>query len=67
MVEQTHAPRASVRSVGRQHGVNPNQLFSWRHLAAAGAYTAAAAGEEVVPVAVEARNTRWCSDGFEIA
>ena len=49
MVEETYAPGASVSSVARQHGVNPNQLFSWRRLAAAGAYTAAAAGEEVVP------------------
>jgi transposase len=49
MVEATYAPGASVSSVARQHGVNPNQLFSWRRLAAEGAYTAAAAGEEVVP------------------
>lgn len=35
--------------MARQHGVKPNQLFSWRRLAAAGAFTAAAAGEEVVP------------------
>lgn len=49
MVEETYAPGASVSSVARQHGVNPNQLFSWRRLAAEGAYTAAAAGEEVVP------------------
>jgi transposase len=28
--------------------LNPNQLFSWRRLAAEGAYTAAAAGKEVV-------------------
>ena len=49
MVEETYAPGASVSSVARQQGVNPNQLFSWRRLAAEGAYTAAAAGEEVVP------------------
>jgi transposase len=49
MVEETYAPDAPVSSVARQHGVNPNQLFSWRRLAAEGAYTAAAAGEEVVP------------------
>jgi transposase InsO family protein/transposase-like protein len=49
MVEETYAPGASVSSVARQHGVNPNQIFSWRRLAAEGAYTAAAAGEEVVP------------------
>jgi transposase len=49
MVEETYAPGASVSLVARQHGVNPNQLFSWRRLMAEGAYTAAAAGEEVVP------------------
>nr|WP_265546415.1 IS3 family transposase [Roseomonas mucosa] len=49
MVEETYAPGASVSLVARRHGVNPNQLFSWRRLAAEGAYTAAAAGEEVVP------------------
>jgi transposase len=49
MVEETYAPNASVSLVARQHGVNPNQLFSWRRLMAEGAYTAAAAGEEVVP------------------
>ncbi|MBX6386216.1 MAG: transposase [Microbispora sp.] len=35
--------------VARRHEVNPNQLFTWRRLAAQGAFTAAAAGEEVVP------------------
>ena len=29
--------------------MNPNQLFTWRRLATHGAFTAAAAGEEVVP------------------
>jgi transposase len=32
MVEGTYAPGASVSSVARQHGVNPNQLLSWRLL-----------------------------------
>jgi transposase len=35
--------------VARRHGVNPNQLFTWRRLASHGAFTAAAAGEAVVP------------------
>lgn len=30
MVEETYAPDASVSSVARQHGVHPNQFFSWR-------------------------------------
>jgi transposase len=33
----------------RRHGVAPNQVFSWRRLAAQGALTAAGAEEEVVP------------------
>jgi transposase len=49
MVEETYQPDASVSLVGRRHGVGPNQLFTWRRLAAQGALTAAAAGEEVVP------------------
>ncbi len=49
MVEESLKPGASVSLVARRHGVNPNQLFTWRRLAAHGALTAAAAGEEVVP------------------
>jgi transposase len=49
MVEDTYQPGATVSLVARQHGVGPNQLFTWRRLAAQGALTAAAAGEEVIP------------------
>jgi transposase len=35
--------------VARRHGVAPNQLFTWRRLAAQGALTAAGAEEAVVP------------------
>jgi len=49
MVKESLEPGASVSLVARRHGVNPNQLFTWRRLAAHGALTAAAAGEEVVP------------------
>ena len=49
MVEETYQPDASVSFVARRYGVGPNQLFTWRRLAAQGALTAAAAGEEVVP------------------
>jgi transposase len=38
-----------VSEVARRHEVAPNQLFTWRRLAAQGALTAAGAGEEVVP------------------
>ncbi|WP_408892112.1 IS3 family transposase [Neoroseomonas oryzicola] len=49
MVEESLELGASVSLVARRHGVNPNQPFTWRRLAAHGAFTAAAAGEEVVP------------------
>jgi transposase len=35
--------------VARQNGIAPNQLFTWRRLAAPGALTAPGAEEEVVP------------------
>ena len=49
MVEETYEPGATVRLVARLHGVAPNQLFTWRRLAADGALTATTAGGEVVP------------------
>src|SRR3712207_9504292 len=49
LVEQTFAPGMTVSLVARQNGVNPNQLFTWRRLAAQGALTATGAEEEVVP------------------
>ena len=49
MVEETNRPGATVSLVARRHGVGPNQLFTWRRLAAQGALTAAAADEEVIP------------------
>ena len=49
MVEETHMPGATVSLVARRHGVAPNQLFTWRRLAAQGALTAAGAEEAVVP------------------
>jgi transposase len=49
MVEETLAPGMTVSLVARQHGVAPNQLFTWRRLVAQGGLTAAGSGEEVVP------------------
>ena len=49
MVEETFEPGSTVSLVARRHGVAPNQLFTWRRLAAQGALTAAGAEEEVVP------------------
>ncbi len=42
LVEQTFAPGMTVSLLARQNGVNPNQLFTWRRLAAQGALTARA-------------------------
>ena len=36
----------TVSLVARQHGVAPNQLFTWRRLVAQGSLTAAGSGEE---------------------
>ena len=49
IVEETLQPGATVSEVARRYEVAPNQLFTWRRLAAQGALTAAGAGEEVVP------------------
>jgi len=49
IVEETYLPGNSVSIVARRHGIAGNQLFTWRRLMAQGAFTAAGAGEEVVP------------------
>jgi len=49
LVEATFAPGMTVSLVARQNGIAPNQLFTWRRLAAQGALTATGAEEEVVP------------------
>ncbi len=43
MVQETYAPDVTVSLVARRNGVQPNQLFHWRKLAAQGALTATAA------------------------
>ena len=49
IVQETHAPGMSVSLVARQHGIAPNQVFTWRRLYAEGGLSAVGAGEEVVP------------------
>ena len=49
IVEETYLPGNSVSIVARRYGISANQLFTWRRLMARGAFTAASAGEEVVP------------------
>jgi transposase len=48
MVEETYAPDVTVSLVARRNGVQPNQLFHWRKLAAQGALAATGAEGEVV-------------------
>jgi transposase len=49
LVEATLAPGITVSLVARQNGIAPNQLFTWRRLAAQGALAATGAEVEVVP------------------
>ena len=49
IVQETYEPDATVSIVARHYGIQPNQLFTWRKLAAQGALTARASQEEVVP------------------
>ena len=56
IVQETYVPGMSVSLVARQHGIAPNQVFTWRRLYAEGALSAVGAGEEVVPA-----NTAPCS------
>ena len=49
IVQETYAPGMSVSLVARQHGVAPNQVFTWRRLYTEGALSAIGAGEQVVP------------------
>ena len=49
LVRRTYEPGMSVSLVARQHGIAPNQVFTWRRLYAEGALSAVGAGEEVVP------------------
>ena len=50
IVDETYLPGNSVSIISRRHGISANQLFTWRRLMARGAFTAAGAGEKVVPV-----------------
>ncbi len=49
IIQETYEPDATVSIVARRHGIQPNQLFTWRKLANQGALTATAAEEDVVP------------------
>lgn len=49
IIQETYESDGVVSIVARRHGIQPNQLFAWRKLAAQGAFTATAAEEDVVP------------------
>lgn len=49
IVAETHEPGVTVSLVARRHGIAPNQVFTWRRLAAQGALVATGAEEPVVP------------------
>lgn len=50
LVEEAEQLGASISSVARKYGINPNQLFHWRRLIRQGSISAVRADEEVVPV-----------------
>lgn len=47
-MQETLEPRATVSATARRHGVNPNQVFSWRKHYDEGSLTAVNAGEAIV-------------------
>jgi transposase len=67
MVQETLAPGASVATIARRHGVNANQLFSWRRQYRRGVLELvnAPASEEsaLVPIAVAQINAPQDQDG----
>jgi transposase len=52
IVEETFAPGASVARVAQAHGVNANQVFSWRRLYQRGLLGGSAGTAALVPVKV---------------
>ena len=54
LVEMAMQPGVSVARLAREHGVNANQVFSWRKLYEAGQLVSgtAAQGNELLPVVV---------------
>lgn len=52
IVEETLSPGASVARVARGHGVNANQVFSWRRLYLAGRLGEQRPGIKLLPVRV---------------
>src|SRR4029079_5853431 len=57
IVQETYAPGMSVSLVARQHGIAPNQVFTWRRLYAEGALSAVGLAKRWCPPP----NTAPCS------
>lgn len=58
IVEATYAPSASIAQVAREHGVNANQLHSWRRLYQAGRFEAQSQAATLLPVRMIEEPTR---------
>jgi transposase len=58
IVEATYAPGASIAQVAREHGVNANQLHSWRRLYQAGRFEAQFQAATLLPVRMIEEPTR---------
>jgi transposase len=58
IVEATYAPGASIAQVAREHGVNANQLHSWRRLYQAGRFEAQSPAATLLPVRMIEEPTR---------
>lgn len=58
IVEATYAPGASIAQVAREHGVNANQLHSWRRLYQAGRFEAQSKAATLLPVRMIEEPTR---------
>ncbi len=50
LIEEAEQPGMSISAVARKYGIHPNQLFHWRKLMHAGAFSAIRAEEKVVPL-----------------
>lgn len=49
IVQETYHPGVTVSYIARKHGIQPNQLFSWRKIVENGALTSIKKEEPVVP------------------
>lgn len=64
LVELASQPGASVARIAREHGVNANQVFTWRRQFESGALVggAPAQGNELLPVVMAAPSSEAVAD-----